>query len=70
MDIEQLPPKSPNFLLIVGLFAGAILVIFVLALIFLRVDSGHLAFRNHTAHPTSWLETPAVPFAPAAPVNV
>lgn len=66
MDIEQVRPNKPNFLLILGLFCGVILVLFVLALLFLHVDAGHIAFRHHSAHPTSFLQ---LPFAPVMPVK-
>ena len=59
MEIEQLNPKRPNFLLIVILFAATILVLFVLALLFLSFDGKHLVFRHHGAHPTSQLVLPS-----------
>jgi len=58
MEIEQLPPKQPNFLLIVILFGLSILVIFVLAYFFVSFDGKHLTFRHHPAHPTSQLILP------------
>jgi len=56
MEIEQLPPNGPNFLLIVGLFCVTILVIFALALFFVDFDGGHIHMRHHTSHPTSQLQ--------------
>ena len=63
MEIEQIKPNKPNFLLIVGLFCATILVMFVLALLFLTFDGSHLRFRHHTQHPTSHLAPPANPHA-------
>lgn len=59
MEIEQLPPEKPKFLLILILACAAILVLFVIAWSFVRFDGGHLGFRHHTAHPTSQLVLPA-----------
>ncbi len=67
MEIEQLPPKQPNFLLVVLLFGGALIVIFILALFFLRFDGKHLTFRHRQAHPTSQLVLPNT--ATPAPTN-
>lgn len=53
MEIEQLPPKQPNFLLVVILFCVTLLVVFVLAYYFIDFDGKHLTFRHHPAHPTS-----------------
>jgi hypothetical protein len=58
MDIEQHAPNGPNFGLIVGLFCGTLLIIFVLAFFFVRFDGKHLTFRHHSAHPTSQLLLP------------
>jgi hypothetical protein len=58
MEIEQLPPKQPNFLLVVILFGVTLLVIFVLAWLFVSFDGKHLTFRHHRAHPTSQLILP------------
>lgn len=58
MEIEQRPPNQPNFLLIVLLFGGALIVIFILAILFVRFDGKHLTFRHHGAHPTSQLVLP------------
>ena len=59
MEIEQLPPKQPNFLLVVILFCVTLLVVFVLACLFVRFDGKHLTFRHRLAHPTSQLVLPA-----------
>jgi flagellar basal body-associated protein FliL len=59
MEIEQIKPKKPNFLLIVILFCVTILVVFVLAYFFVDYEGGHLRFRHHTQHPTSQLVLPA-----------
>jgi hypothetical protein len=58
MDIEQVSPKKPNFLLILILFCATILVIFVLAYLFVDLEGGHLTFRHHARHPTSMLVLP------------
>jgi len=69
MEIEQTSPKQPNFLLVVGLFCATLLIVFVLALIFLRFDGKHLTFRHHGRHPNSQLVLPAPSYAsPAAPL--
>ena len=41
MDIEQLPPKRPNFTLIVVLFAVTLLVLLACGVWFLHVRAGH-----------------------------
>lgn len=61
MEIEQLPPNQPNFGLVVTLAGITLLAVLVLALVFVRVDGGHLTFRHHQAHPTSELLLPSVP---------
>jgi hypothetical protein len=58
MEIEQLPPKQPSFLLVVILFCVTLLVVFVLAVLFVRFDGKHLTFQHHHAHPTSQLILP------------
>jgi hypothetical protein len=58
MEIEQLPPKQPNFLLVVILFGVTLLVVFVLAYLFVSFDGKHLTFHHHHAHPTSQLILP------------
>jgi hypothetical protein len=58
MDIEQKYPNKPNFGLVVGLAGATIAVIFVLALVFLQIENGHVTFRHHSAHPTSQLMMP------------
>jgi hypothetical protein len=50
MDIEQLPPRKPNFLLIVYLFVATIILIFILALIFMHWDAKHIhILKDHAA---------------------
>jgi hypothetical protein len=61
MQIEQVKPNKPNFGLILGLFCATLIVIFVLALLFLDFEGGHLTFRHHSRHPTSQLLLPASP---------
>ena len=52
MDIEQLPPKKPNFLLILILFGVTILVILVGAYFFMHREAGHMIH----ATPATWLQ--------------
>jgi hypothetical protein len=59
MQIEQIAPKKPNFLLILILFGSSILIIFLLALIFLHFDKRHLGLRHNDAHPSSRLVLPS-----------
>jgi hypothetical protein len=59
MEIEQKLPNGPNFGLIVGLFCVTLLIVFVIALFFVRFDGKHLTFRHHDPHPTSHLALPA-----------
>jgi flagellar basal body-associated protein FliL len=59
MEIEQINPRKPNFLLVVILSGITILILFVLALFFIHFDGKHLTFRHHSAHPTSQLRQPA-----------
>jgi hypothetical protein len=59
MEIEQVTPKKPNFLLILILFCVALLVLFVVGYVFVRGDSRHLGFRHHYLHPTSQLVMPS-----------
>jgi tellurite resistance protein TehA-like permease len=60
MEIEQLPPKQPNFLRVVILFGVSLILIFILAMIFVRFDGNHLTFRHHSSHPTSQLVLPHI----------
>lgn len=53
MELEQKPPRRPNFPAVVATFAVAILVIFALALIFLRLDRNHFKFGGSHAKPSS-----------------
>jgi hypothetical protein len=59
MNIEQVRPNKPNFLLIVLLSGATILILFVLAYFFVDFEAGHLTFRSHARHPTSMLVLPA-----------
>ncbi len=68
MDIEQLPPNQPNFLLVVILFGAALVVIFLLAIFFVHFDGKHLTFRHHHANPTSQLVLPMPSHAPGRPI--
>lgn len=47
MNVEQLPPNKPNFLLVVVLFAAGIVVIIAAGLLFAR----HVAKREPSGHP-------------------
>lgn len=57
MRIEQQPPESPNFLLVVLLFAATIIVIFIGAYLFLHWNH-RMVPRNFNKHPTSQLILP------------
>ena len=57
IQLEQLPPNQPNFLMIVLLFGAALIVIFILAIFFLHLDRNKL-FRHHPPHSTSQLVLP------------
>jgi len=58
MDIEQLPPNKPNFLLIVLMSVGVLLLLFVVAYFTVRWDGQHLTFRHHSAEPHSQVIMP------------
>lgn len=60
-SLEQRPPNKPNFLLILFLFAGGILVIFILAYIFLEVGGSRILPKHHAKEPNSRLVLPANP---------
>jgi hypothetical protein len=64
MNVEQLPPNKPNFLLILILACVAILVLFGLIWIFLRGDAAHLGLRHPSKEPHSQL---VQPFSPPPP---
>ncbi len=69
MDIEQLPPNQPNFLLVVILSGVALVVIFILAIVFVHFDGKHLTFRHHHANPTSQLVLPMPSNTPGRPMH-
>jgi hypothetical protein len=58
MDIEQLPPNKPNFLLVVLLSLAVLFVFFIVAYFTVRWDGQHLVFRHHSAEPHSGLVLP------------
>jgi hypothetical protein len=58
MQIEQLPPKKPRFLLVVLAFGGTLIVIFILAYLILHFGGYHLLPRHHSTHPASQLVQP------------
>jgi hypothetical protein len=53
MEIEQVSPNKPNFLLVVVLSGVVLIGLFILAYLFIDFDGNHLTFRHHHAHPTS-----------------
>jgi hypothetical protein len=55
MRLEQLPPNKPNFGLIVALFCATLLVLFVFAYFFVRIEGNHLVFKHHSGEPHSQL---------------
>jgi hypothetical protein len=59
MDIEQLPPNKPNFLLVVLLAVGVLFVFFVLAYLFVDFEGHHIHIRRHAANPNAQLVLPA-----------
>lgn len=65
MNVDQLPPNKPNFLLILVLFGVTIIVVFVLAWIFIRGDSNHLGLMHRSHHPTSEMVLPHSPTSPS-----
>jgi hypothetical protein len=58
MEIEQLPPNKPNFLLVVLLAVAFLFVFFVLAYFFVDFEGHHIHIRHHTANPNSELVLP------------
>jgi hypothetical protein len=63
MELEQRPPNRPNFLLIVGLFCAAIVVIFILAYFFVAKEGKHLFHRS----PPTVSQRMPTPFASSDP---
>ncbi len=58
MDIEQLPPNKPNFLLVVLLAVAVLFVFFVLAYYFVDFEGHHIHIRRHAANPNAQLTLP------------
>ncbi|MGI4827936.1 MAG: hypothetical protein ACRYFU_07075 [Janthinobacterium lividum] len=58
MQSEQTPPNQPKFLLVVYMFAGAIVVIVLAAIII-------IGWRNRKGHKTPYTKTPVSWVAPA-----
>ena len=58
MQLEQEPPNKPNFLGILLLAAGAIIVIFIIAIFVLHLDGGRRTHERFRKHPTSELVLP------------
>ena len=58
MQIEETPPNKPKFILVVYMFAGAVIVIVLAAIIIIgwRNRKGHKTPYDKT--PTSWLAAP------------
>ena len=62
LQLEQVRPNKPNFLLVVLLSAGLLTLLFILAIFFLHLDASKL-FKRHPKEPTSQLVLPS----PSAP---
>jgi hypothetical protein len=70
MKLEQQPPNRPNFLAVLLMAAGAILVIFIIAWVVVRWGGGaKFLKKSETKAPTSQLVMPALP-QPAPPLAV
>jgi hypothetical protein len=61
MQLEQQPPNKPNFALVVAVAGAAMLVIFVLALLFVHWDGKHLRFGYTSKNHDTRLTTPLLP---------
>jgi hypothetical protein len=58
-NLEQLPPNKPNFLVVVLLFAGAIVAVFIIAYIVLELGGTRIIPKHHSKEPHSQLVLPA-----------
>ena len=58
MQILELPPEQPNFLLVVFLAAVAGAIILVLGYLFVSFEADHLNFHPRPQHLTSQLILP------------
>jgi len=58
MEIEQLPPNKPNFLLVVLLAVAFLFLFFVLAYFFIDFDGHSIHIRHHRANPNAQLALP------------
>jgi hypothetical protein len=66
MDINQYPPNKPNFGLVVALAGATLLLIFVVAYFFVRIEGNHLVFKHHSREPHSQLILPNTPLCRVA----
>ena len=58
MEIEQLPPNKPNFLLVVLLAMGVLILLFVLAYFFISFEGNRIHIRHRHANPNAQLVLP------------
>jgi hypothetical protein len=58
LQLEQLPPNKPSFLLVVILAGVALIIVFIVAIFVLHLDGGRL-FNHHQKHATSQLVLPS-----------
>jgi flagellar basal body-associated protein FliL len=58
MEIEQYPPKKPNFLLVVLLAVAVLFLLFILAYFFVDVEGHHIHIGRKHANPNARLVMP------------
>lgn len=58
LQLEQVRPNKPSFLLVVLLSGVALIILFIVAIFVLHLDGGKL-FNHHRQHPTSQLILPS-----------
>jgi hypothetical protein len=58
LQLEQVRPNKPSFLLVVILAGVALIILFIVAIFVLHLDAGKL-FNHHRTHPASQLVLPS-----------